>query len=265
MFQHIAPELRLILNKEPSEFAMFRILILISLWCSSFALAEPEDVAVAELRETISKIVDVQALESEERLEWQSRKQEIDALLELHQRELALLDEELQKSGQSAPAHEDATAEMKAEIEDLKTTRRLTAEAVARNVPRTIALAKRFPAPLLTELETELATLRSWEPAEEPREALRSILALLAKAEQFNRRFTRTTEIRDNREVQVLYLGLAQAFYADRNDKAGIGRPGPGGWTWKPLPEIRPELITAFETLDKKRPPTMVNLPLEIK
>lgn len=226
--------------------------------------AQQTETTVVELRETISKIVDVQAMESKERLDWETRKNEISALLELHRRELALISEELEKAGASAPSHDEATSEMKEEIASLKASRRLTAEAVARNVPRVISLAKRFPAPLITETEPELATLRSWQASDEPREALRSILALLAKAEQFNRRFTRTTEIRDNREVQVLYLGLAQAFYADRSDKAGIGRPGPEGWTWKPLPEIRSELITAFEALDKKRPPTMVNLPLEI-
>ena len=226
--------------------------------------AQESDFSVVELRETISKIVDVQAMESQERLAWQSRKAEIAALLELHHRELGLLEEELEKAGGSAPAHQEATAGIKSDIQALKTARRLTSEAVAKNVPRTISLAERFPAPLVTEAGAELAALRSWKPTDEPREALRSILSLLAKAEQFNRRFTRTTEIRDNREVEVLYLGLAQAFYADRKDQAGIGRPGPDGWTWKPLPEIRSELITAFEALDKKRPPSMVTLPLEI-
>lgn len=243
---------------------MPRIFLLILL---SFppVFAQENDAAIAKLRETISKIVDIQALESEERLDWQIRKQEIDALLELHRRELALLDEELEKSGQSAPGHADQTSAMKSEIASLKATRKLTAEAVARNVPRTIALAKRFPKPLLTEVESELANLRSWKPADEPREALRSILALLAKAEQFNRRFTRVSEIRDNREVEVLYLGLAQAFYTDRKGKSGIGTPGPDGWIWNPQPEIQSSLITALEALDKKRPPTMVTLPLEIK
>ncbi|MFK7850544.1 MAG: DUF3450 family protein, partial [Akkermansiaceae bacterium] len=188
----------------------------------------------------------------------------IAALLELHRRELSLIEEELNKAGATAPDHEEATSSLKAEIASLKTSRNVTKEAVSRNVPRVLSLAKRLPTPLLEEAETELTNLRSWQASDEPREALRSILALLAKAEQFNRRYTRTTEIRENREVQVLYLGLAQAFYADREDQAGIGKPSPDGWTWKSHPEIRPELITAFETLDKKRPPTMVTLPLEI-
>jgi hypothetical protein len=243
---------------------MLRILLpTLLLGCT--ALAETEDAAVIQLRETISKIVDVQAMESEERLDWKSKKNEFAALLELHARELKLLDEELAKAGNSAPSHEEATTEIQTQIAALKKARSLASEAVARNVPRITTLAKRFPAPLIREAEAELSNLRTWKPTDEPRDALRSILEVLAKAEQFNRRLTRTTEILEGREVQVLYLGLGRAFYMDRKDKAGIGQPGNETWEWEPNSEIRPELTAAFETLDKKRPPTMVTLPLEIR
>lgn len=244
---------------------MSRIFLTISFLSLTLLHAEPEDAAVIELRETISKIVDLQTTESEERLDWKARKDEFAALLDLQARELKLLDEELNKAGQSAPSHSEATEEIKTEIAALKQARSLATEAVSRNLPRIISLAKRFPQPLLKEAEIELATLSAWKPADEPRDALRSILTLLAKAEQFNRRFTRSNEIRDGREVDVLYLGLAQAFYMDQKDQAGIGKPGDNGWEWKSNPEIRSELSKAFETLDKKRPPTMVTLPLEIR
>lgn len=227
--------------------------------------AQEADPAVIELRETISKIVDTQTLESKERLDWQARKVEMQALLELHQRELSLLDEELKKAGQSAPGYDESTESLKSEIQTLKASRRATAEAVARNVPRALALAKRFPASLLKDAEPELAALNAWKSSDEPREALQSVISFVAKAHQFNRRLTRVSEIRDNREVEVLYLGLARAFYADRKRNAGIGQPGAEGWTWQSRPEIHSELTTALATLDKKLPPTMVKLPLEIK
>jgi hypothetical protein len=244
---------------------MFRTFLFLFLLTSSWVYADPEDAAVVELREAISKIVDIQTMESKERLDWKARKDEFAALLDLHTRELKLLDEELNQAGQSAPGHVESTEGIKTEIASLKEARSLTTEAVSRNLPRVIRLAKRFPVPLQKEIEIELATLIAWKPTDEPRDALRSILALLAKAEQFNRRFTRSTEIREGREVEVLYLGLAQAFYMDRKDQAGIGQPGADGWEWKPAPEIRSELSAALESLDKKRPPTMVTLPLEIR
>jgi hypothetical protein len=227
--------------------------------------AEEPSSSVAELRETISKIVDVQTLESGERLDWEAKKAEFTSLLELHQKEIELLTDELKQAGASAPGHLGSTEEMKAEIARLKETRRVLSEAVARNVPRSIALAQRFPEPLLKECEIEIITLKEWKADQEPRNALQSILTLITKAQQFNRRITRHPEVRDGREVEVMYLGLARAFYADKKKGAGIGEPGSEGWVWKSQPEIRSELLAAFDSLDKKRPPSMVKLPLRIR
>ena len=224
-----------------------------------------DSAAIVELRESISKIVDTKALESKERLDWEERKKEMEALLDLHVRELALLSEELEKAGQSAPGHDESTASIKEEMAALKASRRLASEAVSRNLPRVIALSALFPLPLLTETNPELAAIRAWKANDEPREALQSILAILTKAHQFNRRFIRSKEIRDKREVDVLYLGLASAFYAGADGVAGIGYPAAGGWVWKSRPEIRSELIKSLEIIDKKRPPSMVTLPLSIR
>jgi hypothetical protein len=229
------------------------------------ARAEDTDASVVELRETISKIVDVQTMESGERLGWEARKAEMAALLELHRKEIALLDGELAEAGHSAPDHLTSTEDLKSEIEDLKKSRRLAAEAVARNVPRTLKIASSLPSPLLKELDPELSALRTWKTSDEPREALRSILSLIGKAQQFNRRFTRSTETIDGREADILYLGLGFAFYSDGKDSAGIGKPSPEGWVWEARPALLPQIRSAFDGIDKKRPPAMVELPLKIE
>lgn len=245
---------------------MHRLFLIFSFILFSLGLhAQITDPAIVELRQSISKIVDTQTLESEERLEWESRKAEMAALLDLHQRELKLLDEELSAAGQSAPGHAETTETLASEIETLKAARRLASEAVARNAPRALALAKSFPPPLLKDAEPEIASLQASKPSDEPREALQAILSMLAKAHQFNRRFTRHFEVREGREVEVLYLGLARAYYAGSGDSAGTGQPGPDGWTWQPRPKLRRELLTAFDILDKKRPPAMVTLPFQIQ
>lgn len=229
------------------------------------AVSQPlNEAQVIELREAISKLVDVQTLESKERNDWTAKKVAFAKLLQLHQRELKLLDEELSKAGKTAPAHGNQTEDLKKDIEALKQARRLTSEAVARNLPRLIKLTASFPKPLLEEVEAELAILTPHTPEAEPRDALQSILAIIAKAEQFNRRFTRSTEVFEGNEVQILYLGLSQAYYMSAGGKAGVGRPAAEGWAWENKPEIRSELQAAFEIMDKKRPPATVNLPLKL-
>lgn len=229
---------------------------------------QANEAQVAELREAISKLVDVQTLESKERTDWEAKKTSFANLLELHRRELSLLNEELEKAGKTAPAHESETAEMEAEIEALKQARRLTSEAVARNLPRLLKLSAAFPEPLLEDAEVELATLELWNDKGsekgEPRDALQAMLGVLSKAEQFNRRFTRSVEVQQGSEVEVLYLGLAQAYYMGKDGKAGVGRPSPKGWVWESRPEVRDELADAFDTLDKKRAPATVTLPLKL-
>lgn len=232
--------------------------------CLMQAQEEVDEAAVIELRETISKLVDVQTLESKERLEWQARKAELGNLLALHQKELKLLEEELAKAGKTAPAHEEQTDEIQAEIAALKEARQVAAEAVARNQPRLLALSKRLPAPLQLDAGVDLATISAWQPGDEPREALQAMLAFLDKSEQFNRRFTRGVEVRDGSEVEVLYLGLAQAYYLSRKGKAGVGRPGPEGWRWQSKPEVRDALEEAFAIMDQKLPPASVTFPLQL-
>ncbi|WP_411826898.1 DUF3450 family protein [Luteolibacter sp. AS25] len=255
----IAAELRLILNKKfMHRYAIIFLVLVTGLQ------AQTTDPAVVELRETISKIVDTQTLESKERIDWEVRKAEMDELLKLHAQELKLLNEEMDEAGNSAQGHLESTEELQADVAALKATRSVMAEAISRNVPRTLALAKSFPGPLVNESEEDLAKLKSWKPSDEPREVLRSMLSLLGKAHDFNRRYNRSTEIHDSRQVQVLYLGLARAFYTDGKSSSGIGQPGPDGWVWTPQPEIKGELLKAFETLEKTRPPSMVELPLKL-
>lgn len=228
--------------------------------------AEDEKAAnLAELRATITAIVEAQTLASRETHDWQARKAIMGELLDIHRREIELLTEELNASGQSAPGHSEAVTQAKDDIAALRETRATLTAAVERARPRVIALAIRFPAPLAAEITSELATLENWTTGDEPRDALQSLLAILSKANQFNRRITRALEVVNDREAEVLYLGLASAFYADRSGNAGIGTPAASGWKWQADPSINRQVLRAFEILDQKRPPARVELPLHIE
>ncbi|MEP4078249.1 DUF3450 family protein [Haloferula sp.] len=227
---------------------------------------EPEaDAQVVELRETISKIVEVKTQTSKERNDWEGRKAEMAELLKLHQRELELLGEELEKAGSSAGGYDEKKREAEEELEGLKKARRAASEAVVRSKERMLNLAALFPTPLANETELERLSLEAWESGDEARDGLQAILGMVTKAEQFNRRITRSKEELNGREVEVLYLGLARAYYADRSGNAGMGEPGKGVWVWTSMPELNSEVVKAFDELEKKRPPELVKLPVQIK
>jgi hypothetical protein len=223
-----------------------------------------EDAAVVELRETISKVVDTEARISEEKSGWEARKASMTELLALHRRELELLEEELDKSGGSADEYQARRDAGLDEIERLKVAREMVREAVAGVRPRMLKLAQRFPKPLAEEVEGDRLRLETWRSEEEPRPALQAILAMVGAAEQFNRRITRSIEVRENREVEVLYLGLARGYYADRRGNAGVGIPSTDGLQWTERAELSTEIVSAFDQLDRKRPPELVELPIAI-
>lgn len=223
------------------------------------------DAQVVELRATIAEIVDVKTLASREESDWEARKAEMAELLEIHRQELALLNEELEMAGASAGGYDAKKREAEAELERLKRARRAASEVVLASQGRMLALADLFPVPLVKETEVERVVLESWEAGDESRDGLQAILGMVSKAERFNRRITRSKEERDGREVEVLYFGLARAYYADRSGNSGVGEPGRDGWVWVPKPEINREVVKALDELDKKRPPELVNLPVRIK
>lgn len=233
------------------------------LGCSAVWAAEEAE--VAELRATIAKIVETEALTSRERSDWEARKAVMSELLALHRKELELLDEELASAGGSADEFADQKQEKLEEIERLKDARDAVRTAVAAARPRMLALVSRFPEPLAKEVETDRLKLEGWEVEKEPRPALQAILSMVGAAEQFNRRVTRSIEIRDGREVEVLYLGLARAYYWDHNGQAGVGTPGAEGWEWRAQPELADGVASALDQLDRKRPPELIGLPVAIE
>ncbi len=239
-------------------------LILIPFLSSSLSFAQ-NDAPVVKLRETIAQIVDVKAQGSKEWTDWQEQKETMAELLKVHQKELALLEEELNKSGNSAGGFDEKKRDAEKELDRLRQARRVANVAVARNRDRMLALTKQFPTPLAEEVEPEIITLEEWETGGEAREGIQALLGLVTKAEQFNRRITRAKEVRNGREVEVIYLGLARAYYTNRDDSSGSGTPGPEGWQWTENAELRGEIVKALDELDRKRPPELVELPVKIQ
>ncbi len=226
--------------------------------------SEPQAEVVA-LRATISKIVEVKEQTSAEKSDWKGRKKMMGELLALHQKELALLDEELEKSGQSAKPYDEKKQAAEAAVDELKTLRKETSAMLVQEREKALRIFKMLPPPLREELFPEIETLKKWRSGDEPRAALQALMAVLAKATQFNRRVTMLSEERGGEEVAVLYLGLARAYYVSPTGKAGVGDPTPQGWKWQERAGLASAVRKAVDQLEEKRPPELVALPLKIK
>ena len=65
------------------------------------------------------------------------------------------------------------------------------------------------------------------------------------------------------REVDILYLGMSQAWYVDAEAKyAGYGVPGETGWVWTEDNSIATSARSAIDIQARRATPAFVKLPL---
>jgi hypothetical protein len=101
-------------------------------------------------------------------------------------------------------------------------------------------------------------------------ERFQNVLGILNELNKANNEIHVAYEVRNvaegkTSEVQSMYVGLAQAYYLAPSGEAGIGRPGPDGWTWEPSKSVAPEVLTALEIIQGKQTPAFVPLPIHLR
>ena len=191
-------------------------------------------------------------------------------LLEIYQKELKLLNEEIDQAGSSAAMVDERKQTYEKELKEYRDAERLLLEAMARHLPRVRTLIGRLPEPLLKKLEADIESLQAKEALAKPRDVLKSMLAVMAECGRFNRSITIVEDTRElasgkKMTVDVLYLGLAQAFYvAEQGDTAGVGRPSQTGWQWQAQPQLAKDIRAALAVKRKVSPPQLISLPIQI-
>ncbi len=135
------------------------------------------------------------------------------------------------------------------------------------------ALAPQIPPPLRTDLTPYLqrlaqpkgATIRSLDSR------CRNIVFLFDRILEFDRQFSLHWETRDLPDgekvlVQVLYLGMANAYFVDAGGTiAGTGHPSSQGWEWTFNPELIGPIEKAIAVQEKRSKPNSVVLPAKIR
>jgi hypothetical protein len=98
-----------------------------------------------------------------------------------------------------------------------------------------------------------------------------NVLGVLNEVSKFNGDITVRSELRplpdgSSAEVQLLYVGLGQAYYATSDGgSAGVGRPGAEGWIWESADEHAPGIAEAIAILKNEQVPAYVPLPVRIQ
>jgi len=204
---------------------------------------------------------------AQEKLDFEKQKKHTAQLIELYEKELLSLNEELSKAGQNAPSVSAEVDKNKTILENTEKARRVTIQQVAQYQPRLLALQKKLPPPLLEQLSDEFLQLEETASNANVSDNLRAILKILGETEQFNRRYTFTEHPLELSGKMyrgtVFYLGLSRAFFL-AGDRAGYGISTDSGWTFTEESSLKPQIQKAISVKNKEISSDFFQLPLQV-
>jgi FtsZ-binding cell division protein ZapB len=238
----------------------------------SAAPAAAAATSLEQTRLTLSKWIETQQIISKERNDWQQAKEILQGRIELVGKEVGQLKERIAQSETAVADSNRKRDALVAQNAQLKETGAQLAAAVTAMEAQVQKLAKLAPegvgtklAPLLQRIPADPATARI-----STAERFQNVLGILNELNKANSEIAVAYEVRKmpdgtSSEVQVIYVGLAQAYYLSPRGEAGVGKPTESGWTWRPAPDQAGAIATALEIIKGKEPPAFVPLPVSIQ
>jgi len=225
-----------------------------------------------ETRLTLSKWIETQQIISKERNDWQQSREILQGRIELVGKEVGQLKERIaqsEKAVEDSNRKRDELVTQNAQLKDVGAQLTASVTTLEAEVRRLTKLAPEGVAaklaPLLQRIPSDTTATRI-----STAERFQNVLGILNELNKANSEITIAYEIRrladgSSSEVQVIYVGLGQAYYLSPRGEAGIGRPGENGWTWQPAAETAGQIFTALEVIQGKHPPAFVALPVNIQ
>jgi hypothetical protein len=225
-----------------------------------------------ETRMMMGKWIETQQIISKERQDWQQGKEILLGRLELVKKEIASLDEKTKQAQSNATDADKKRADLLTENQELKAAGLQLVDAVTQMEVKVHRLFKLVPEPVRQKLDTLYQRI-----PEDPNstrisvaERFQNVLGILNELNKANNEITVNFEVHDladgrPSQVNVIYVGLAQAYYISNSGAAGTGRPTPEGWKWEPSGAIARDVLTVMEILQGKHSPAFVPLPAKVQ
>jgi DNA repair exonuclease SbcCD ATPase subunit len=220
------------------------------------------------VQEKIREWVKTKKQIGEERSHWDAEKQSMTDLNELRRKEIAQIDELIAAAGARLADAEKQRTELLAEEAATRAWRASVEGRIGKLEADLRAQLPKFPPPLREKIGDAIQRLENPQPDTPLQNRYRDVLAILGEAGNFQNTLTIDTELREiggiQVEVDVLYLGLAQAWYVDRTGRhAGSGRPDAAGWQWTDDAALASRVRDAIAIQRKQAAPAFIGLPFQ--
>ena len=177
--------------------------------------------------------------------------------------------EETQKNIEAANVKSDS---LDAENETFKNSLYILETRILRLEENTLILLKGSPEPIQKKVES-----LSQQIPENPAQSqlplsirYQNLIGVLNALNNFNNEITVTTEVRDLQdsqsvEVKVMYLGLGQAYFSNKDGTiGGVGYPTRDGWEWVRQDEIASTVSASIAQHLDEKPADYEALPVTI-
>lgn len=226
-----------------------------------------------QMRLTMSKWIETQQIISKERKDWQQGREVLEGRIDLIKKEIVNVRERIETSTSSAGDIEKRKNDLIVENEQLK----VVSEHLAKAVTAMEADVRRLYVMLPEPTQKQVHELYQRIPADPGKarvttaERFQNVLGILNEVNKANNEITVTYEVRTlaggkPAEVQVVYVGLTQAYYLSAGGEAGIGRPTADGWKWEAAGKaVASEVFTVLEILQGKETAAFVPLPVKLQ
>ena len=263
--------LRLILNNMLKHILALAIVAVSFPLSNAKAQAKDDDALPAPdlVREKLVKYVEIKKTISKEEADWQTEKELLSDLIKLREQEIEKESEIVAVAEKRVDTITKKKSAFAKEIKERSKWRKEFAKTVSSLEKSLIPNLGYLPAPVKKEVKDAIERLESDEPKtiDQLQARFRDVAAILNECTSFNKQIHTYSEIREadgeKLEVEVLYMGLSQAWYVDRTGKrAGIGRPTAEGWVWESKPKIASQIRKAINVQSKRETPAFAKLPI---
>ncbi|MDC0259382.1 DUF3450 domain-containing protein [Verrucomicrobiales bacterium] len=222
------------------------------------------------VQEKLKEWVKTKQLISREGADWESEKATLSDLNEIRQSEIKQLAEFIKVAGERVSEITEQRKKYADEESELKAWRANLESQITKLENQLRPLFSRFPEPLRSGVSEAIAQIEEPDTNKDRplQHRTRDVLLILQAYLAFHETLTLDTEIRvvggSERAVNVLYLGLTQAWYVDQSGKfSGSGVPKAKGWVWTEDASIAGRVRRAIDIQLRLEAPAFVDLPIQ--
>lgn len=224
-------------------------------------------------RTSLEQWVETRRAISKEKRDWELGRELLTQRIELVEREVSTMRDRTNETRLSIAEAERKQAELTAERGRVTDAIAGLEASLSGLEKRTLELLSRCPEPIRERVEPLSRSIpeESNPTAMTASRRLQNVVGILNEVDKFQREITVTSELRNlpdgtSAEVAVMYVGLGQAYYVDRNARiGGIGTSSGSSWTWSAANEAAPDIARAIAILKNEQGAEFVRLPIRIE